>query len=92
MPLLFANWAAALAMRPAVELAEVDSGLALRARRALRGFPTDANEVVAVSVVLATRALAARVEEEARLVFVDVADVVDVAALSAFTALAFLLA
>jgi len=59
-------------MRPAVERADVDSGLDLRARRALRGFPTDAKEVVDVSVVLATRALATREEEEARLVLVEV--------------------
>jgi hypothetical protein len=59
-------------MRPAVERADVDSGLDLRARRALRGFPTDAKEVVDVSAVLTTRALATREEEEARLVFVAV--------------------
>jgi hypothetical protein len=59
-------------MRPAVERADVESVLDLRARRALRGFPTDAKEVVDVSVVLATRALATREEEEARLVFVAV--------------------
>ena len=59
-------------MRPAVERTDVDSGLDLRARRALRGFPTDAKEVVDVSAVLTTRALATREEEEARLVFVAV--------------------
>ena len=59
-------------MRPAVERAEVESVLDLRARRALRGFPTDAKEVVDVSAVLATRALATREEEAARLVFVEV--------------------
>ena len=59
-------------MRPAVERVEVDSVTDLRARRALRGFPTDAEEVVDVSVVLGTRALATRDEEEARFVFVAV--------------------
>ena len=79
-------------MRPAVERADVDSGLDLRARRALRGFPTDATEVVDVSVVLATRALATRAEEETRLVFVAVVVRVAAAGLSAFTALLVLLA
>ena len=78
-------------MRPAVERAEVDSALALRARRALRGVPTDAKEVVDVSVVLATRALATREEEEARFVLVEVV-VRAAAGLSAFTALLVLLA
>ena len=78
-------------MRPAVERAEVESVLDLRARRALRGFPTDAKEVVDVSVVLATRALATRDEEEARFVFVAVV-VLAAAGLSAFTALLALLA
>ena len=78
-------------MRPAVERADVDSGLDLRARRALRGFPTDAKEVVDVSVVLATRALATREEEEARLVFVAVVRGA-AAGCSAFTALLTLLA
>ena len=59
-------------MRPAVERAEVDPTLDLLARRALRGVPTDAKEVVDVSAVLATRALATREEEAARLVFVEV--------------------
>ena len=59
-------------MRPAVERADVDSGLDLRARRALRGFPTDAKEVVDVSAVLTTGALATREEDEARLLFVAV--------------------
>ena len=82
-------------MRPAVERADVDSGLDLRARRALRGFPTDAKEVVDVSAVLATRALATREEEEARLAFVVVvrgAAVRVAAGWSAFTALVALLA
>ena len=70
--MLLANCAAAFAIRPAVERADVDSGLDLRAWRALRGFPTDAKEVVDVSAVLATRALATREEEAARLVFVEV--------------------
>ena len=75
-------------MRPAVELVELDSVLDLRARRALRGFPTDAKEVVDVSVVLATRALATREEEEeARFVLVEVV-VRAAAGFSAFTALA----
>ena len=78
-------------MRPAVERAEVDSTLDLRARRALRGVPTDAKEVVDVSVVLATRALATREEEEARFVLVEVV-VRAAAGLSAFTALLVLLA
>ena len=78
-------------MRPAVERAEVDSALALRARRALRGVPTDAKEVVDDSVVLATRALATRDDEEARLVFVAVV-VRAAAGFSAFTALLVLLA
>ena len=78
-------------MRPAVERVEVDSVTDLRARRALRGFPTDAKEVVDVSVVLATRALATPGEEEAR--FVLVAVVVRAAAgFSVFTALLALLA
>ena len=78
-------------MRPAVERAEVDSALDLRARRALRGVPTDAKEVVDDSVVLATRALATRDDEEARLVFVAVV-VRAAAGFSAFTALLVLLA
>ena len=78
-------------MRPAVERAEVDSTLDLRARRALRGVPTDAKEVVDDSVVLATRALATRDDEEARLVFVAVV-VRAAAGFSAFTALLVLLA
>ena len=83
-------------MRPAVERVDVVSALDLRARRAFRGLPTDAKEVVDDSVVLATRPLGTREEEEARLVFV--ADVVRAAAvrvaagLSAFTALVALLA
>ena len=77
-------------MRPAVERADVDSGLDLRARRALRGFPTDAKEVVDVSVVLATRALATPAEEEARFVLVEVV-VRATAGFSAFTALLVLL-
>ena len=78
-------------MRPAVDRAEVDSVVDLRARRALRGVPTDAKEVVDVSVVLATRALATREEEEARFVLVEVV-VRAAAGLSAFTALLVLLA
>ena len=78
-------------MRPAVDRAEVDSVVDLRARRALRGFPTDAKEVVDVSVVLATRALATPAEEEARFVFVEVV-VRAAAGFSAFTALLVLLA
>ena len=78
-------------MRPAVDRAEVDSVVDLRARRALRGFPTDAKEVVDVSVVLATRALATPAEEEARFVLVEVV-VRAVAGFSAFTALLVLLA
>ncbi len=78
-------------MRPAVERAEVDSALDLRARRALRGVPTDAKEVVDDSVVLATRALATRGDAEARLVFVAVV-VRAAAGFSAFTALLVLLA
>ena len=78
-------------MRPAVERAEVDSTLDLRARRALRGVPTDAKEVVDVSAVLATRALATREEEEARFVLVVVV-VRAAAGFSAFTALLVLLA
>ena len=77
-------------MRPAVDRAEVDSVVDLRARRALRGFPTDAKEVVDVSVVLATRALATPAEEEARFVLVEVV-VRAVAGFSAFTALLVLL-
>ena len=72
-------------MRPAVERADVDSALDLRARRALRGFPTDAKEVVDVSDVLATRAFATRVDVEARLVLLEV--VVRAAGLSALAAL-----
>ena len=79
-------------MRPAVDRAEVDSVVVdLRARRALRGFPTDAKEVVDVSVVLATRALATPAEEEARFVLVEVV-VRAAAGFSAFTALLVLLA
>ena len=78
-------------MRPAVERAEVDSTLDLRARRALRGVPTDAKEVVDDSVVLATRALATRDDEEARLVFIAVV-VRAAAGFSAFTTLLVLLA
>ena len=77
-------------MRPAVDRAEVDSVVDLRARRALRGFPTDAKEVVDVSVVLATRALATPAEEEARFVLVEVV-VRATAGFSAFTALLVLL-
>lgn len=77
-------------MRPAVDRAEVDSVVDLRARRALRGFPTDAKEVVDVSVALATRALATPAEEEARFVLVEVV-VRAVAGFSAFTALLVLL-
>ena len=77
-------------MRPAVDRAEVDSVVDLRARRALRGVPTDAKEVVDVSVVLATRALATREEEEARFVLVEVV-VRAAAGFSAFTALLVLL-
>ena len=79
-------------MRPAVERVEVDSVTDLRARRALRGFPTDAKEVVDVSVVLGTRALATRDEEEARFVFVAVVVRAAAAGFSAFTALLALLA
>ena len=81
-------------MRPAVERADVDSGLDLRARRALRGFPTDAKEVVDVSVVLATRALATPEEEEARFVLVEVVvrAAAGFSAFTAFTALLVLLA
>ena len=81
-------------MRPAVERADVDSGLDLRARRALRGFPTDAKEVVDVSVVLATRALATPAEEEARFVLVEVVvrAAAGFSAFTAFTALLVLLA
>ena len=78
-------------MRPAVERADVESVLDLRARRALRGFPTDAKEVVDVSVALATRALATPAEEEARFVLVEVV-VRAAAGFSAFTALLVLLA
>jgi len=78
-------------MRPAVDRAEVDSVLDLRARRALRGVPTDAKEVVDVSAVLATRALATPAEEEARFVLVEVV-VRAAAGFSAFTALLVLLA
>ena len=78
-------------MRPAVDRAEVDSVVDLRARRALRGFPTDAKEVVDVSVVLATRALATPAEEEARFVLVEVV-VRTAAGFSALTALLVLLA
>ncbi len=78
-------------MRPAVERADVDSVLDLRARRALRGFPTDAKEVVDVSAVLATRALATGEVEEARLAFVE-AVVRAATGFSAFTALLVLLA
>ena len=74
-------------MRPAVERADVNSGLDLRARRALRGFPTDAKEVVDVSAVLATRALATPAEEEARFVLVEVV----VRAAAGFSALLVLL-
>ena len=77
-------------MRPAVDRAEVDSVVDLRARRALRGFPTDAKEVVDVSVVLATRALATPAEEEARFVLVEVV-VRTAAGFSALTALLVLL-
>ena len=77
-------------MRPAVERAEVDSTLDLRARRALRGVPTDAKEVVDVSAVLATRALATPAEEEARFVLVEVV-VRAAAGFSALTALLVLL-
>ena len=77
-------------MRPAVDRAEVDSVVDLRARRALRGFPTDAKEVVDVSVTLATRALATPAEEEARFVLVEVV-VRAAAGFSAFTALLVLL-
>ena len=77
-------------MRPAVDRAEVDSVVDLRARRALRGVPTDAKEVVDVSVVLATRALATPAEEEARFVLVEVV-VRAAAGFSAFTALLVLL-
>ncbi len=77
-------------MRPAVERVDVESVLDLRARRALRGFPTEANDVVDVFVVLVTRALATREEEEARLVFVDAVGPA-AAGLSAFTALLALL-
>ena len=78
-------------MRPAVDRAEVDSVVVdLRARRALRGFPTDAKEVVDVSVVLATRALATPAEEEARFVLVEVV-VRAAAGFSALTALLVLL-
>ena len=75
-------------MRPAVERAEVDPTLDLLARRALRGVPTDAKEVVDVSVVLATRALATPAEEEARFVLVEVV----VRAAAGFSALLALLA
>ncbi len=74
-----------------MERTDVDSGLDLRARRALRGFPTDAKEVVDVSVVFATRALATRAVEEVRLAFVE-AVVRAAAGFSAFTALLVLLA
>ena len=77
-------------MRPAVDRAEVDSVVDLRARRALRGFPTDAKEVVDVSVVLATRALATPAEEEARFVLVEVV-VRTAAGFSALTVLLVLL-
>ena len=77
-------------MRPAVDRAEVDSTLDLRARRALRGVPTDAKEVVDVSVVLDTRALATPAEEEARFVLVEVV-VRAAAGFSALTALLVLL-
>jgi len=77
-------------MRPAVERADVESVLDLRARRALRGFPTEANDVVDVFVVLVTRALATREEEEACLVFVDAVGPA-AAGLSACTALLALL-
>ena len=77
-------------MRPAVDRAEVDSVVDLRARRALRGLPTDAKEVVDVSVVLATRALATPAEEEARFVLVEVV-VRAAAGFSALTALLVLL-
>ena len=77
-------------MRPAVDRAEVDSVVDLRARRALRGFPTDAKEVVDVSVALATRALATPAEEEARFGLVEVV-VRAAAGFSAFTALLVLL-
>ena len=77
-------------MRPAVDRAEVDSVVDLRARRALRGFPTDAKEVVDVSVVLATRALATPAEEEASFVLVEVV-VRAAAGFSALTALLVLL-
>jgi hypothetical protein len=73
-------------MRPAVERADVDSALDLRARRALRGFPTDTKEVVDVSDVLATRAFATRVDVEARLVLLEVV-VRAAAGLSALAAL-----
>ena len=77
-------------MRPAVDSAEVDPAVDLRARRALRGFPTDATEVVDDSVVLAALALATRAGEAARLVFVE--DAARAAAgLSAFTVLLVLL-
>jgi len=81
-------------MRPAVDRAEVDSVVDLRARRALRGFPTDAKEVVDVSVVLATRALATPEEEEARFVLVEVVvrAAAGFSAFTAFTALLVLLA
>ena len=80
-------------MRPAVERAEVDSTLDLRARRALRGVPTDAKEVVGVSVVLATRALGTREEEDARFVLAAVVGrtAAGFSAFTAFTALPVLL-
>lgn len=64
--------------------------LDLRARRALRGVPTDAKEVVGVSVVLATRALGTREEEVARFILAAVVGRA-AAGFSAFTALPVLL-